>query len=166
MPYLIDANVLIDANRDYYPVSRIPEFWEWIVHQAESGNIKVVPEVYDELLDGTDDLTAWASDAHVRDVLMLDEDVDQAVVARVVDEGYSDDLTDAEVVKLGRDPFLIAHALMEAEARIVVTTEVSSPAKQRANRKVPDVCNGLGIRAINTFELIKELDFHTSWKNS
>ena len=28
--YLLDANVLIDANRDYYPIHRVPEFWDWL----------------------------------------------------------------------------------------------------------------------------------------
>ena len=26
--YLLDANVLIDAHRDYYPLGRVPEFWD------------------------------------------------------------------------------------------------------------------------------------------
>jgi len=37
MLYLLDANVLIDANRDYYPIARIPEFWEWLVYHGEEG---------------------------------------------------------------------------------------------------------------------------------
>ena len=31
MLYLLDANVLIDANRDYYQIERVPEFWEWLI---------------------------------------------------------------------------------------------------------------------------------------
>ena len=31
MLYLLDANVFIDANRDYYPLDRFPEFWDWLV---------------------------------------------------------------------------------------------------------------------------------------
>jgi hypothetical protein len=30
--FLLDANVLINANRDYYPIDRVPELWEWLVH--------------------------------------------------------------------------------------------------------------------------------------
>ena len=32
--YLLDANVLIDANRDYYPVARVPEFWDWLLEMG------------------------------------------------------------------------------------------------------------------------------------
>ena len=48
MLHLLDANVLIDANRDYYPISRVPEFWEWLTHVAEKGKTKVPVEIYDE----------------------------------------------------------------------------------------------------------------------
>lgn len=164
MKFLLDANVLIDANRDYYPIDRVPEFWDWLLHLAVENRIGVVSEVYDELVVGTDGLTQWASDGEVSARLLLDEEPDLDLVSRVIDEGYADDLTDAEVEKLGRDPFLIAYALAAPRERVVVTTEGSKPGKQRANRKIPDVCNGFGIRAINTFEMIKELDFHTSWK--
>nr|WP_244620110.1 DUF4411 family protein [Mesorhizobium sp. NFR06] len=50
--------------------------------------------------------------------------------------------------------------------RLVVTVEVSKPAAQRANRKIPDVCNGLGLRWIDSFELIRTLDFSTSWRRA
>ena len=29
--YLLDANVLIRAHEDYYPVDRIPPFWTWLI---------------------------------------------------------------------------------------------------------------------------------------
>jgi len=32
--YLLDACVLIDANRDYYPIARVPEFWEWLLEMG------------------------------------------------------------------------------------------------------------------------------------
>lgn len=31
MLHILDANILIDANRDYYPMDRVPEFWEWLL---------------------------------------------------------------------------------------------------------------------------------------
>jgi len=35
--YLLDANVLIAANRDYYPLGRVPEFWDWLVFPSVKG---------------------------------------------------------------------------------------------------------------------------------
>ncbi|WP_216361514.1 DUF4411 family protein [Candidatus Chloroploca asiatica] len=65
--------------------------------------------------------------------------------------------------KIGRDPFLVAYALA-VPPRCVVTVEVSRPARKRQNRKVPDVCTSLGVQWCNTFTLIRELGFRTSWQ--
>ena len=51
MLYLLDANVLIDANRDYYPISRIPEFWDWLVDRALKLLTKIPLEMYEEILN-------------------------------------------------------------------------------------------------------------------
>ncbi len=48
--YLLDANVLIDANRDYYPIARIPEFWDWLLEIGRLDRIKVPQEIYEEII--------------------------------------------------------------------------------------------------------------------
>ena len=65
MLYLLDANVLIDANRDYYPLERVREFWEWLVHCGRQDLIKIPLEVYEEIRDGSDGLCEWAADDRV-----------------------------------------------------------------------------------------------------
>ena len=50
MLYLLDANVPIDANRDYYPIERVPEFWEWLVEMGELGRVKIPIEIYEEII--------------------------------------------------------------------------------------------------------------------
>lgn len=163
MLYLLDANVLITANRDYYPLGRVPEFWDWLVDCGVRHRAKVPVEMYEEVLAGPDDdLTRWLKIQ--RNALLLDEDVDEALVARVTESGYAPDLSDEEVERVDRDPFLIAHALRDPAQRIVVTTEVAKPKKQRANRHIPDVCDALGVLCCNTFEFIEALDFTTGWR--
>ncbi|WP_349535017.1 DUF4411 family protein [Bradyrhizobium japonicum] len=92
----------------------------------------------------------------------LEEDVDVDLLRRVIEEGYARDLTDQEIEIIGRDPFLISHALKSPDQRCVVTAEISKPSKQRANRKVPDVCNDFGIRPMDSFGLIRSLNFSTA----
>ena len=160
MLYLLDANVLIDANRDYYPFGRVPEFWDWLVDRATKRLVKVPLEVYEEILAGKDDdLTRWLKNN--RNTLLLDENVDESLIARVTDAGYAPDLSEEEVERVGRDPFLIAYALRNRGQRTVVTTEVSKPKKQRANRHIPDVCDDLHVHHCNTYEFIEALDFTT-----
>ena len=162
MLYLLDANVLIDANRDYYPLERVPHFWEWLLDRASRGEVKIPRETYDEVLGGRkDEITKWVK--RHRRTLVLDEPVDETLVARVTDEGYAADLTDVEIEKIGRDPFLVAYALADRAQRTVVTTEGAKPKKQRANRHIPDVCNDLGVLHCNTYQLIELLDFRTTW---
>ena len=48
--YLLDANVLIDANRDYYPIARVPEFWDWLLEMGRLGRIKIPLEIYEEVI--------------------------------------------------------------------------------------------------------------------
>jgi hypothetical protein len=161
--YLLDANVLIDANRDYYPIKRVPEFWEWLVYKGEKGQVKIPIEVYEEIKEGKDDLAIWAKKDETETALLFNEDADVSLVSRVTDGGYAADLTDDEVEKIGRDPFLIAYALASIKDRCIVTTEGSRPSRQRANKHVPDVCNGFGVRCCDTFEFLRDLNFSTKW---
>lgn len=164
MLHLLDANALIDARRDYYPLARVPEFWFWLRHMGAANQLKVPLEIYEEITEGNDDLAGWIRQPEVRRVLLLDEEVDPDLVSYVVDHGYATDLTDDELPRLGNDPFLIAHALTEPGRRRVITTEVSKPRRRRANRRIPDVCRSLGAQCNDTFFLIRELNFSTDWR--
>jgi hypothetical protein len=113
-----------------------------------------------------DPLLDWITTPEIEAALLLDEVVDVALVQRVVATGYAPDLTDYEVDKIGRDPFLIAYALADSANRIVVTLEASRPSVQRANRKVPDVCRAVGVKSCGPFTLNDELDFRTGWRTS
>ena len=79
MLYLLDANVLITANNDYYPLGRVPEFWEWLVECGNRQQVKIPVEMYEEIVKGDDNLTRWLKGN--RDALLLDENVDEKLVA-------------------------------------------------------------------------------------
>lgn len=162
--YLLDANVLIDAARDYYPLDRVPEFWEWLLHHAAQGQVKIPLEIYEEAKDGDDALGMWLREKETRTRIVLAEEASPKLVSEVTSRGYAVDLTDDEIEKIGRDPFLIAAALAGPENRRVVTTESSKPSRSRANRHIPDVCSDLGIESLNTFAFLRELNFKTSWR--
>jgi len=140
MLYLFDANVLITANNTYYPVSDVPEFWEWVHYHGTKGNIKLPVEILEEILAGNksdDPLIEWLKVQEHYEALLLDEQVDQAAVQQIVNNGYAPNLTDDELEEIGRDPFLIAYALVRQGARTVVTTEVSSPRKHDRTAESP-----------------------------
>jgi hypothetical protein len=169
MLYLLDANVVITAHNLYYPIDGVPEFWSWLVHKGNAGDLKIPRENYEEIKDGGKDeekdlLFGWITAEEVRAAILFNEDVDPSLVGRVINDGYALDLTEDEVLQLGRDPFLIAYALASPADRCVVTTESSAPSKKRQNRRIPDVCATMGIICCNTFAMMKTLGFKTGWK--
>jgi hypothetical protein len=168
MLYLLDASVLITAHHQYYPVDGVPEYWEWLTFMGQQGKVKLPFEIFDEIKEGPaatgkDLLFSWLQLNETKDALLLPDEVDPALVQKVISEGYAPDLTDDQVEYIGRDPFLIAYA-MAAEERCVVTVENSEPKRQRQNRKIPDVCKTFEKACCNPFAFNKALGFRTSWK--
>ena len=165
MLYLLDANVLITAHNKYYDIEQVPEFWQWLCHQGANENVKIPMEVIEEVTSGREDdpLCIWMKDEQNKAALRLAEEVNNELVQRVVQEGYAPDLSDDEIEIIGRDPFLIAYALAQAD-RCVVTTEVAAPSKTRQNRRIPDVCKHFGVRCLDPFAMNKALGFKTGWR--
>ena len=161
MLFLIDANVLIRAHEDYYPVDRVPQFWRWLEQEARANRIKMPLEIYSEIADSKGPLRDWICGPEVKKALVLDEEVDQDRLDEGLTEGYGADLTEVDLEKIGSDAFLIAYALAERD-RVVVTKETSRPKKTRGNRKIPDVCETLDVECIHDFELYRRLDFSTA----
>ena len=160
--HLVDANIVITAARTFFQLDRVPEFWEWLEHQGAVNNLKMPVEIIEEVTGRSDPVSDWLRDERIHDALCLDEEVDVDRIQEVVSRGYAPDLDDAEMIKVGRDPFLIAYAF--GTDRVVVTGEVSRPATKRANRKVPDVCRSLGVNCCDVFGLIGALNFSTNWR--
>lgn len=164
MLYLLDANVLITAHNSYYPVDLVPQFWTWLRDMGNNGHLKMPLECMEEVKVGNDEdlLCIWIKDAANEAALLLKQAVDQATVARVVAEGYAPDLSDEHIEVIGRDPFILAHAIDSKTDCCIVTTEVSKPSRIRQNRHLPDVCNTFGIRCCDTFKMARALGFRSN----
>lgn len=166
--YLLDANVVIQAHKKYYPLEIDPIrplFWNWLLAHALEGRFKIPAETMDEIEPGNreSELFRWIK-SNSR-ILRLDEDIGVDLVDRVIKVGYeltSADLTDEVVSKINRDALLVSHALARPKRHIVTLEAVQNEAKPQ-NRKIPLVCKQLGIPCINTFQLIRipELGFGT-----
>ena len=108
MLYLLDANVLISAHCTYYPLGRVPEFWDWLLQMGIDHRLKMPIEMIEEICCGTDELAKWLSKQSHRDALQLADEADVTLVGHVMSFGYAANLTDQEIETMGRDPFLIA----------------------------------------------------------
>ena len=162
MLHLLDANVVIDSARGYFQLDRVPQFWTWLVDEGTAGRIAIPIEIWEEFKEGDDLLGEWARTDLVKTSLLTLEDADPELVNEVVTSGYAPDLTDDELIQLGRDPFLFAYGVADQNDRIVVTAEVSKPSRIRGRRHVPDVCVDLGVQCFGTVDLINALDFRVS----
>ena len=165
MLYILDSNVLIDANRDYYPYDRVPEFWNWLLHHCRRGHVKIPVEIFNEVVPvgsrRKDRLTKWMKDN--RSDVILDEIARRTLIDRIIRSEYTSDPTATEVEKMGQDPCLLSYAYRYSDERTVVTTERPRPSAHGANRKIPDVCKRLNLKCIHTYEFIRELNFRTDW---
>lgn len=171
MLYLLDASVLITAKDSYYPLDAVPEYWEWLEYMSANGHVKIPVEIFEEIKDGPDDqvkdlLFEWIQRPNIQKAIILQEDVDISLVQKICNIGYAADLNDIEIDEIGRDPFLMAYALKSPDKRVVITSEVSKPSLKRHKRRVPDVCQSLGIKSYTPFELNQFLKFSTGWKKT
>lgn len=161
MLYLLDANALISAHQTWYGLNRVPEFWTWLHHHGDVNALKMPQETYGEVEGGTDALAAWIKDAAIKKALLLNETDYLANVQGVLAK-YGTGLSEADLITIGMDPFLIAAALGHSD-RCIVSAEVSRPSRTGPRRHVPDVCSDLGVSCINPVQFIAALDFTTGW---
>lgn len=161
MLYLLDANVLILAQNTYYEFGRVNQYWEWLKFNAEKGLVKIPIDIHEEITAKDDNLAEWAKE--FRTDLALEEEVDPELLSRVIEIGYAPDLQRKDIGKIGKDPFLIAHALANIGERIVVTGERRSSKMKGYKRKIPNVCDDLGIACCDQWRLGRDLNFRTDW---
>jgi len=60
MPYLLDANLFIQAKNLHYGFDICPGFWDWLIQANAQGKVYSIEKVEDELEAGNDELAAWA----------------------------------------------------------------------------------------------------------
>jgi len=160
--YLIDASTLITAHNTYYAIHRVPEFWEWLRHHGTLGTIKIPAAIYAEVEDGNDALAGWMAESTSKDALLFSE---MPVTAHIqaVSALYGNNLSEEDVETIGKDPFLIAAALVDPNNRLIVTAEVSKPGRQGANRHIPNICADIGVQWQTPVEFLNVLNFSTGW---
>lgn len=158
MPYLFDTNIFITLKNEM-PINYWPTFWERFVVLLNTGNIYTSTKVLEELKNGNDDLAQWLK-SKVPSAFFLP--VDTEVMSKyqdtqnwaIANNTYTPAArqTFAEVA----DAYLIATAA--AKTLTLVTNEQPAPNSKRSI-KIPDVCNGLGVRYCDFNTVLRELKF-------
>jgi len=153
MAYLLDANVFITAKDLYYGFDFCPAFWDWLANHNQSGRVFSVERVGDELTGGDDRLADWAAESGKAFFLPADAATLPALNTIAEWVNRHDQYTPAakNTFLQVADYYLIAQAL--AGGHTVVTHE--KPENSRHRVKIPNVCLGVDIPYVNTFDMLR-----------
>lgn len=150
----MDANFFIQGWNKYYSPDFCPAYWQHIDALGQHGRLFVSSAVRDEIAKKDDPLAEWLLN---RRYLIKERGTN---VGQCLTKIYATDpLHQYLVSQRGRsaaDPWVIAHAM--AEGAVVVTKEEKVTAPSQKSIKIPNVCDKMGVRWIDDFGLIRELN--------
>ena len=159
--YLLDANIFIDAKNKFYGMDFCPGFWNWLIAREKHGLVISIRAVYDELAhtpdadeEEEDELSKWVKGSGK--ALFRPHDQEAVNQLQTVTTWATTCSRKYEQVALSTffgcaDLHIVAYAL--AHQCTVVTHEVASESVKKL--KVPDACKGLGIKCIQSHEMLR-----------
>jgi predicted nucleic acid-binding protein len=160
--YILDANVFIEAYRRYYSFDIAPSFWEFLVREAKAGKVISIDRVFDELKKGKDDLAKWAEENFSFAFINTKDDSDvvfnygRLMIWANEQTQYSINAIEDFAIVENADAWIIATAM--ARGYVIVTHEVLDRTIKK-KIPIPNVCEDFGVRYIDTFVLLRELNF-------
>ena len=159
--YCLDANVLIEAWQKYYSPKFCPDYWNVLNEYGNQGRIFIPEMVYEEITRTEDDLSKWLKQSKIP-IRKIDEQVIKCWQAINSKNPLHQNLVDNTKARSLADPWVIAHAINEKAT--VVTKEEKVTALNSNKIKIPNVCDNMGVRWINDFQLIEELNIQFKCK--
>ena len=155
--YVLDADVLMTANRNYYAPDICPSFWQRLIQAHQEGHLVSIDRVRDEILNGNDSLVKWAKEEATDIFAPSTELIVADIFSRISDwVQQNNQFTDAAKEEFlgAADGWLAAYA--RANNATVVTLETFD-ANIRRRVKLPNVCRRFGVEYINTFEMLRRI---------
>ncbi|MCC8376727.1 DUF4411 domain-containing protein [Photorhabdus sp. HUG-39] len=159
MIYLIDSNVFIQAQNEYYCFDVCPGFWEFIERKFNEGQFISIKNVYHELAKQDDAVFAWVKDrkSFFQSVDDIDTQKNFSEIVNYVNEEYSprhkNSRLHIQTFLNVADPWIVAKA--RTVHATVVSHEVRDKSKQSPKPKIPDVCDHFHVPTIRTSELLR-----------
>lgn len=157
--YCLDANVLIQAWQKYYNPRICPDYWEVLIELGRQGRIFLPDEVYNEITRAEDELCTWLKSSNIP-IAKITGSVTKCLRDIYQANPVHKNLVDNTKARSLADPWVIAHAINENA--IVVTKEEKVTALNSKRVKIPNVCDNMGIRWINDFQFLDEVDVRFS----
>ena len=154
--FVLDANVLIQANLGYYAPDICPSFWQALLSAYRDGQVVSIDKVRDEIYRINDNLSEWVK-AECSAMFVSSEL--QPVVdtfAEMVDWAQRNHFTAAAKAEFATaaDGWIAAYA-RESNATVVTLETYDADIKRKV--KLPNVCRQFDVGYINTFDLLRRL---------
>lgn len=158
--YLLDTNVLIEAERTYYDAVIAPPFWTWLISQHRQGNLASIKKVYQEINKAKGGYLK-NNFAHNAPKSFWIEETDKDTPALRFLSDWARERQNPKFKPEAVYEFLsVADYYLVAQAKTldatVVTREQPEP---RAIKRVliPDACQAAGVSYMNPFEMYRKL---------
>ncbi|WP_028298874.1 DUF4411 family protein [Olivibacter sitiensis] len=159
--YVLDTNFFVQAHRMYYPFDVFPTFWTKVQDLASRGIVLSIDKVRQELVHNRDELTQWVENSLPEGFFAASETVigQYAQVAGWATSraGHYKPAALSEFLHADEaDAWLVAYSLADIGNRILITHEVSQP-NARNRVKIPEACNAMGVRYMNSISMFRQL---------
>jgi predicted nucleic acid-binding protein len=157
--YCLDANVLIQAWQKYYSPKFCPDYWTLLNEFGRNDRIFLPQNVFEEIIKTEDDLAEWIKQSKIP-IYEVDGEVAECLRKVYAKNPIHQYLVDNTKQRSLADPWIIAHASKENACVVTKEEKVTTPNTTRI--KIPNVCENMGIRWINDFQLVEELNIQFS----
>ena len=153
-PFLLDANIFIQAKNESYGFDIAPGFWDALDDEAAAGTIVSPMEVYAEITEGDDLLAEWAKERKDSGLFIEPDAKTQKAFRAIADYVNDTYLTShAELFLSKADPWVVAHG--KAGRYTVVTHETIR--KRKGKVKLPKICDHFHVVVASPYEMMKAL---------
>jgi hypothetical protein len=160
--YIIDANVLMGAGRNWYRFTFCSGFWRLLIDRHTIGVVTSIDHVRSEILPG-DDLHSWVKGTAPKAFFQSSKN---AAVGRAYADIMAWASTNpqykptaiAELASVA-DGWIVAFAIVNGLT--VVTHEVHDNGSARV--KIPSICNAFNVPYCNTFAMLQDMKIDLKW---
>jgi hypothetical protein len=153
MPYLLDANVFIQAKNLHYGLDFCPAFWDWLLASNAAEDVFSIEKVEDEIKAGGDDLADWVT-ANLGAKFFLRPDAALMAALGPLSQWATNQNYEPAAVNTFlqvADYYLVGHAM--AHMHVVVSHEIASASTKRI--KIPNACAGVNVKCVTPFEMLR-----------
>jgi len=154
-PFILDANVFIQAHRFYYAFDICPGFWKAIIKNFQNGEYFSLDKVKDEL-KGKDALWNWIKSQLPSDFFKSTSDafVQQSFGKLMQWAQTQTQFTDAARTEFASvaDAWIVAYGMSKGGT---VVTQETLKVEAKARIPIPNACVAYGVPFCGTYEMLR-----------